>query len=128
MHCFIVVWHWGDGCEKGKKIVDKQYSLAGNPKVYEQGSTWPETYVDDTKEWNDGDPIHQARDILPPDGMTESEFDAAVIRAAEDYTATAPYEPKFGPNSNTATHQIIKNAGRILPNIPGAYGQYYGSP
>ena len=103
------------------------YSLAGNPTPFSQGSPKP-TYVDDTKAWNSGEPVGDVYNIRPPAGVSSNDFDAAVVHQGNSYDSKAGYDAKFGPNSNTATEKIVEKADGKLPNIPGAYGQNYGKP
>jgi len=121
-HCFVIVWHQKD-C-KGPKIVDRQYSLAGNPTPFPQNSTAP-TYVADANEWNSGSGLRY--NVLPPAGVSIQQFDNAVTTAGDAYDSHDGYSANglTGPNSNTATNTIIRNAGGVLPPIPGAFGQFY---
>jgi hypothetical protein len=123
-HCFVVVWHWDDanGRCTGNKVIDKQYSLAGKATPFPQDSKAP-TFQSDRNTWNSGSGTNY--DIPPPPGQTVPEFDSAVTNAGNSYNSNNGYNAKFGPNSNTATQKIIEKAGGSLPNIPGAYGQYY---
>ena len=123
-HCFVVVWHWDNANSQctGRKIIDRQYSLAGNPAPFKQDSKAP-TFQSDRNTWNSGSGTNY--DISPPPGQTVPGFDAAVTNKGDSYNSNNGYNATFGPNSNTATQQIIQGAGGTLPNIPGAYGQYY---
>ncbi|HEX7888629.1 MAG TPA: RHS repeat-associated core domain-containing protein [Ramlibacter sp.] len=125
-HCFVVVWHWKDVCDIRMKIVDGQYSLAGNRTVYRQGSN-AETYRADTEAWNSGSPA-ESYEVPPPSGVSGPAFDREVARQATAYDSGREYDARFGPNSNTATQQIIERAGGSLPSIPGARAQNWRPP
>nr|CBJ53278.1 protein of unknown function [Ralstonia solanacearum CFBP2957] len=125
-HCFVMVWHWEEKCGKRTKVVDGQYSLAGNRTVYRQNSPAP-TYRDDTSAWNNGSPA-ESYPVPPPMGQSSGDFDRSVGKAAEQYKSDVDYNAVTGPNSNTAARQIVERAGGSLPHIPGAYGQYGASP
>jgi hypothetical protein len=125
-HCFVVVWHWEENCGILIKVLDKQYSLAGNPTPFPQNSSAP-TFLDDREAWNSGYPNEQYP-VPPPPGKTVPEFDRSVTQEGDSYDSKYGYDAKFGPNSNTATQQIIEKAGGTLPNINGAYGQYWSPP
>jgi hypothetical protein len=70
----------------------------------------------------------------PPPQMTSEEYDAAVIREAQQYRADS-YGLVYGPNSNSAAaYPIIMNGGTI-PTVPwgalqldywSTHGQYGG--
>jgi len=121
-HCFIVVWH-RDRCN-GKKVLDSQFSLAGQPMTYPQNSSAP-TFMSDRSEWLWGSGPRY--DVAPPAGESIAQFDAAVTAAGTAYDSGSGYNANgiTGPNSNTATETIIRNAGGTLPVIPGAFGQFY---
>ena len=69
-------------------------------------------------------------EITPPDGMTEAEFDKAVMLLAELYFFITgrefDYNALLGPNSNTAADDIIESAGGIVPDVEGATQQNWG--
>jgi len=124
VHCAVFVWHWEtDKCNNKKKIIDSQYSLAGeqtpltNPKA--------PTYIDDRNAFNFKD-NSQHYFITPPSGTSQSDFDRAVQREGNGYDSGVPYDAKLGPNSNTAADNIIERAGGVAPNVPGAWQQNYG--
>jgi RHS repeat-associated protein len=122
-HCFIVVWKWAEICGVRVKTIVGQYSLAGNRGVFGQDSD-RDTFVDDRKAWNYGSPA-ESYDIPVPAGQTGPDFDREVARQAQGYESSRPYDALHGPNSNTATHQIIERAGGAMPAIPGAHQQYW---
>ncbi len=122
-HCSVFVWHWDKEC---KKIIDKQYSLAANNVPFSQGSPRP-TYRMDTDAFNNPGGGNEHYDIPPPEGWTEAEFDQSVTNSGQFYGAS-DYRPFWGPNSNTATDNIIERAGGVMPDIPGAWRQNYGEP
>jgi RHS repeat-associated protein len=126
VHCGVFVWHMD--CD-GHRVIDSQYSLAGNRTPFPQGSNAP-TAVDDRNAFFQGDGgINGVSDwyIPPPTGMTSAQFDAAVRAAGNSYNSGQDYDAKNGPNSNTAANSIIHSAGGTLPNVSGAWQQYYKS-
>jgi RHS repeat-associated protein len=127
-HCFVVVWHWENKCGKREKVIDRQYSLAGAQTPFPQ-NTQPKpgtTFGDDRNAFNNPGGPNEHYPILPPPGMTQDGFDAAVSSSGDGYRSGEPYDAKFGPNSNTAADNIIEGAGGIAPNVPGAVNQNYG--
>ena len=126
VHCAVFVWHW-DNCDPKKKVIDRQYSLAGNRTPFPQNSTSP-TFVDDTNSFNSPGGRNSHYPIHPPFGVSQSEFDQAVMASGNSFSfgENEKYDAKSGPNSNTATDNIIEGAGGVMPNIPGAWQQNYG--
>ena len=126
VHCAVFVWHMD--CD-GHRVIDRQYSLAGQQTVYPQGSG-ARTSVADRNAFFQGDGGNNGVSdwyIPPPAGMTVSQFDDAVTKAGNSYNSGKPYDPIWGPNSNTATNSIIQNAGGTMPDVPGAIQQYYNN-
>ncbi len=65
--------------------------------------------------------------IIPPEGMSQKEFDDNVLRTALEYPLNErPYDATKGYNSNTFVNDVIESAGGIMPNIPGATQQNFG--
>ena len=127
VHCSVFVWHWeDDGCGGKVKVIDAQYSLAGGQSP-QTDPTLP-TYSDDRDAWNNPGGDNDHYDIPPPPGMGQSDFDDAVQDSGDNYNSGEPYDSTFGPNSNTATDNIIEGAGGTMPDIPGAIQQNYGEP
>ena len=123
-HCFTVI-HYEDA--NGNSAIYRQYSLAGMRTFFPQDSFDKPTFQLDRQEWLSGSgdrfsPTHR--------GTTDLQFSLSVIKAAEAYNSGRDYSANgfTGPNSNTATDTIIRNAGGSLPVIPGAYGQTYNWP
>jgi RHS repeat-associated protein len=123
-HCFTVI-HYEDA--NGNSAIYRQYSLAGMRTFFPQGSFDKPTFRLDRQEWLSGSgdrysPTHH--------GTTDLQFSLSVIKAAEAYNSGRDYSANgfTGPNSNTATDTIIRNAGGSLPVILGAYGQAYNWP
>jgi hypothetical protein len=52
---------------------------------------------------------------MPPAGVLQDQFDAAVINSGANYTLPGTYQVA-GPNSNTAAAQIISGEGGSVPN------------
>jgi len=125
-HCFVVVWHWKEECPNKCRVIDAQFSVAGNETPFRQDwHTIPGyTFGDDRNSWSWG--TADEYDISPVP-QTHEAFDRAVTEAGYAYNSGEPYD-KWGPNSNTATDNIIENAGGVMPNICGAYGQNHGEP
>jgi RHS repeat-associated protein len=121
VHCAVFVWHLD--CN-GHRVIDRQYSLAGNRTPFPQGSNAP-TAVDDRDAFLNGGNGVSDWHIPPPPGMTSSDFDSAVTDAGNFYNSGQDYDARNGPNSNTATNTIIQNAGGTMPDIPGAVQQHY---
>ncbi|MFC5740964.1 RHS repeat-associated core domain-containing protein [Dyella tabacisoli] len=121
VHCGVFVWHMD--CN-GNRIIDRQYSLAGNRTPFPQGSNAP-TAVDDRNAFFSGGDGVSNWYIPPPSGMTSPQFDAAITQAGDSYNSGQDYDAKNGPNSNTAANTIIHNAGGTLPDVPGAWQQHY---
>jgi hypothetical protein len=121
VHCGVFVWHMD--CD-GNRIIDRQYSLAGNRTPFPQGSNVPTAVDDRNAFFNGGDGVSNWY-IPPPYGMTTPQFDAAVIQAGDSYNSGRDYDAKSGPNSNSAANTIIQNAGGTLPDVPGAWQQHY---
>lgn len=120
-HCFVVVWHWDTtNCGKKIKVIDAQYSLAGGKSPLPQNSFDKETYLDDYHSFYHGG---DAWNIAPPPGMTQEQFDNAVMNSGDNYSLPQDYDAKWGPNSNTAADNIIEGAGGVAPNVSGAYHQ-----
>ena len=62
--------------------------------------------------------------IETPKGMTEEEFDANVLRHADNYPVKErPYYAIAGYNSNTYVDDVIEGAGGVMPKIKNAWGQ-----
>lgn len=64
--------------------------------------------------------------MQPPNGMSQQDFDNEVIKYGDAYESKKPYSATGGPNSNTATDNIIERAGGVAPDVSGAYRQNYG--
>lgn len=124
-HCAVFVWHWEvKGCPpKRKKVIDAQYSIAGGRTP--QGPTGL-TYRLDAESFNNGSGEDYA--VAPPGGMGGNEWDDAVRNAGDNYNSGEPYDAVWGPNSNTAAHDIITNAGGTPPWIIGAPNYNYSEP
>ena len=120
-HCGVVVWHWNE-CPH-KIVIDRQFSLAG----FTQSPADPSnsTYINDTASFYNvmGNNYY----IPPPAGMSQDQFDAAVINSGANYTLPAQYN-LFGPNSNTAATSIVTGAGGTVPNNPFAPAQTWQPP
>jgi hypothetical protein len=125
-HCFVVVWHWGKGEDCNScKVIDKQYSVAANRVPFRQGSD-SFTYREDTKAFNNPGGNNEHYRIAPPFRNSQEEFEKDVIDAGDRYKSDKDYNAFMGPNSNTASDNIIENAGGFCPNVDGAWRQNYG--
>ena len=61
-----------------------------------------------------------------PEGMTEEEFDQAVLDMADTYPVDdRPYDSTGGYNSNTFVDDVIEAAGGMIPDVEGATQQNY---
>ena len=131
-HCSVFVWHWENCPPPAHKKIDAQYSLAmgntsptTNPNSPSAAAN--RTFNEDTAAFNNpgggAGNSNQNIDIAPPSGMSQGAFDSAVETSGNDYSQ-GPYNPIYGPNSNTAANNIISNAGGSVPAVPGAVGQY----
>jgi len=124
-HCGVIVWHWSHDCPP-RKIVDKQFSLAGFAQTPTRDPN-NQTYVDDRNAFNSPGGVNLSYEIPIPTGLSSSQFDAAVINSGSNYSLPAPYW-LTGPNSNTAATSIIAGAGGAVPAVPFAPGQFWLSP
>jgi uncharacterized protein RhaS with RHS repeats len=127
-HCGVLVWHWeydDDGCGNAEKVIDAQYSVAANRVPFRQGSD-KFTYKEDTKAFRNPGGDNEHHEIAPPDGWTQSQFDQSVINSGLFYHSNEDYSAFFGPNSNTASDNIIEDAGGVAPDVDGAWRQNYG--
>jgi RHS repeat-associated protein len=121
-HCGVVVWHWSQDCPP-KKIIDRQFSLAG----YTQRPTLDptnQTYLDDRNSFMNPGASNLNFNISPPGSMTSTDFDAAVINSGNNYSLPGSYSLR-GPNSNTAATSIITGAGGVAPVVPYAPAQFW---
>ena len=67
--------------------------------------------------------------IEVPEGMTEEEYDAKVLDAADNYPVKdRPYDAIPGPNSNTYVDDVIESTGGVIPDIPSATSQNWEEP
>jgi hypothetical protein len=65
--------------------------------------------------------------ISPPTGMSQEDFDQAVLKAAENYPVNErSYNATRGPNSNTYVDDVIESTGAKMPDIKGAIQQNWG--
>jgi uncharacterized protein RhaS with RHS repeats len=65
--------------------------------------------------------------IAPPAGISQENFDQAVLKAAENYPVNErPYNATRGPNSNTYVDDVIESTGAKMPDINGATQQNWG--
>ncbi|WP_156104613.1 RHS repeat-associated core domain-containing protein [Spirochaeta lutea] len=75
-------------------------------------------------------------EIFPPEGISQQTFDERILEEADSYeekynTQESPLDndrPYYliGPNSNTAADDWVENAGGIMPDVEGAWGQNWG--
>ena len=123
VHCADFVWHWEiDKCGNRRKVVDGQYSVAGG-QTPQTDPTLP-TYSADRRAFSNPGTDIQQYPVPPPPGMSQQDWDNAVMNAGEHYRSAEPYDAVWGPNSNTAAHDIVRNAGGTPPDVFGA-PQYY---
>ncbi len=124
-HCATFIWHWSeDPCSATREpVIDYQFSLTSpESRFLPQGSN-NSTYQADREAFEAG---RENYHIAVPDGLTQDQFDAMVESMGKNYEQ-APYSnARGGPNSNTAAENIIEQAGGIVPDVPGAWGQNYG--
>jgi RHS repeat-associated protein len=124
VHCGVIVWHWSTDCPP-KKIVDRQFSLPGfgqRPTIDPNNPT----YRDDRNAFTNPGPNDLNYNIDIPAGMSQAQFDAAVIDSGKGYVLPGPYSLQ-GPNSNTAANDIIRGAGGVPPSVLTAPGQDYST-
>jgi RHS repeat-associated protein len=126
VHCAVLVWHWGvDNCDRKIKVIDAQYSLPGGATSPTKDPANP-TYMGDRQAFQNPTGNNTNYDIPVPPGMSQSNFDRAVINSGNNYSQGTYMPPGYGPNSNSAANNIIQNAGGTTPNVPGAWSQ--GAP
>ena len=65
-------------------------------------------------------------EIAIPEGMSEEEFDKAVLDAADNYPVDERTYNVKGPNSNTFVDDVIEGAGGVIPDIEDATAQNHG--
>lgn len=104
-------------------MIDAQYSIAGGRTPQGPGG---QTYSLDRQTFSSGS--GDEYDVPPHNGMTQSQWDDAVTNAGANYNSGEPYNAVEGPNSNTAAHDIISNAGGAPPWINLAPNYYYSDP
>ena len=117
------MWHWSQDCPP-KKIIDRQFSLAGYTQRPTQDPT-NQTYLDDRNAFMNPNAANLNLTIPPPGSMTSNDFDSAVINSGSNYSLPAPYRPIKGPNSNTAAASIITGAGGVAPVVPNAPNEFW---
>ncbi|NOT69799.1 MAG: RHS repeat-associated core domain-containing protein [Hyphomicrobium sp.] len=124
-HCAVFVWRSRDSTQCGKKtkVIDAQFSLAGGRKP--QTDPNAPTYSADRDSFISPKDSTEFYDIAPPSPQTQQEFDHAVIESGNNYSQP-PYDAVFGPNSNTASDNILEGAGGSVPDVDGAYQQNWG--
>ena len=128
VHCAVIVWHSKALCDGKKvKVIDAQYSLPGGGTSPTKDPNNP-TFRDDREAFNNPGGTNSNYDIAPPPGVSQSDFDRAVTNSGNHYSQGTYMPPGYGPNSNTAAHNIITNAGGTPPDVPGAWGQSYTPP
>jgi uncharacterized protein RhaS with RHS repeats len=67
---------------------------------------------------------HREMVVQPPSGMSEAEYDDAVLKAADSYDVEGrPYDADDGPNSNTYVNDVIESTGVTLPQFDKATQQ-----
>lgn len=124
LHCAVFVWHWmTDECGIKRRVVDSQFSIAGGEKA-QTDPTLP-TYRADRDAFNNPGNGTLEYDDPAPLGLTKNDWDAAVTNAGTHYNSASPYNAMLGPNSNTAAHDIIQQAGGIPPDISWAPQYHY---
>ena len=124
VHCSVFVWHWEtDPCTgQKKKVIDAQYSLPF-------GETSPtrdpnnRTFKDDQTAFSNPGGNNQNYLIPPPAGVSQNAFDQRTINSGDSYSQSTYMPPGYGPNSNSAANNIIRNAGGTPPNVPGAWSR-----
>jgi hypothetical protein len=121
-HCAVVVWHWNT-CPQ-KIVIDGQFSLAQFTQSPTHDPT-NSTYSDDTASFYNV--MGNNYLIAPPPGVSQDQFDAAVITSGTNYTLPGAYQ-WAGPNSNTAAAQIIAGGGGTAPNNPYASAEFWQPP
>jgi RHS repeat-associated protein len=117
-HCSVFVWH-RSVCGQ-QRVVDAQFSVAG---FTQSPTTDPnnQTYVDDRNAFYSGGWGDSNYNIGLPQGMTQSQFDAATVTSGSNYSLPGDYG-LGGPNSNTAAASIITGARGSVPYVPLAPG------
>lgn len=123
VHCSVFVWHY-DEC--GRRVIDRQYSLAGRQRPFPQNEQNSPTFDWDREAFENPGEDDQHHLIPPPPNVSQEDFDTAVTSEGDSYDSFFDYDAIEGPNSNTASDQIIEGAGGVAPDIPGAVGQNYG--
>ena len=61
-----------------------------------------------------------------PEGMSENDFDKAVLNTAENIDLSGIDYDIREPNSNTMIDNVIEATGATMPKVKGAKGQDYG--
>ncbi len=122
-HCSVFVWH-ADEC--GDKMIDRQYTLEfGGRTPLPQDITNNKTFDDDREAFGKPGGSSEYHQIAPPDGFTTVEHDRMTITAGDGYSQ-GPYDPIFGPNSNTAADNIVEGGGGVSPRVDNAPGKDFG--
>lgn len=125
-HCSVFVWHWEVNKCTGvrEKVIDRQFSVAANRVPFRQGSN-KFTYTADTDAFRNPGNGNEHYPVAPPEGWSQSQFDQSVINAGTFYSSPEEYDAFGGPNSNTASNDIIEAAGGTPPQVEGAWRQNY---
>jgi len=79
------------------------------------------TWADDLQAFWSGSGYQR---VDPPSGVSQEDFEAAVIRNSQEYRASS-YSAPFGPNSNSAVGYGIVFSGGTIPNVPTAVQLHY---
>ena len=116
-HCGLFVFSPGSGSsDTTSSDYFAQYSLGKGDITFNQT---PSTIQKDYANFASGDYII----VPPPAGMSQQDFDQAVMKAADSYQAPY-YSPIAGPNSNSAAGFPIIISGGQIPRMvdPSPFG------
>lgn len=134
-HLFIIVKNENTGVFTSRALMPAGGPLEGiyTALPFVKGTATPEIRKDmdselgAVKKQEAGDKdvdAHCEMVVEPPSGMSEAEYDEAVLKAADSYDVKArPYDADDGPNSNTYVNDVIESTGVKLPQFDKATQQ-----
>lgn len=114
-HCGLFVF------DPVRESIQGQFSLGNRDTEFNQ-TAW--TSEADLEAFWSGSQVYVSS---PPAGMSQADYDAAVMQQAQSYQ-TPNYRFFDGPNSNSAAAYPIIMTGGSLPAVtPGLYGRGFGA-
>ena len=134
-HLFIIVQNKNTGVFTSRSLMPAGGVLEGiyTALPFVKGSGTPEIKTDKdaelgaVKRQQSGEKdvdAHMEMVVSPPSGMSEAEYDEAVLNAADNYPVEErPYDADDGPNSNTFVNDVIEGTGVKLPQFNNATQQ-----